>query len=178
MPLCLWDTDTHSRAKQNRCACHFYVPFWNNRKAKDTMECQHQKMERSRLPRYWLLHTTQTLGLLGKLLGVSPDKNLANCILCCSTPYFHLSFMCLVNLILLFKHLWCHHGVCYPGALYLDGGIEQAERVFGESLYDDNPELLDIWSNLPPHPLEASIYTTRMLRGLRTFLFYCKKMIP
>jgi len=45
--------------------------------------------------------------------------------------------------------------MCVSGALYLDGGIELADRVFGETLWQGEPELLDIWQNPPPHPLVA-----------------------
>lgn len=40
------------------------------------------------------------------------------------------------------------------GALFLDGGIEVADKVFGETLFKNEPHLLDIWVNYPPHPLQ------------------------
>ncbi|KAI1289412.1 Ribonuclease 3 [Halotydeus destructor] len=40
------------------------------------------------------------------------------------------------------------------GALFLDGGIDVADRVFCFALFGDNPGLLDIWVNYPRHPLQ------------------------
>lgn len=40
------------------------------------------------------------------------------------------------------------------GALFLDGGIEAADRVFGEVLFEDDSILLQVWQNYPPHPLQ------------------------
>lgn len=58
----------------------------------------------------------------------------------------------------------CHHSElkhamanCFEalmGALFLDGGIDVADRVFGKTFYGDSPELLDIWVNYPKHPLQ------------------------
>ncbi|XP_075231258.1 ribonuclease 3 drosha [Lycorma delicatula] len=40
------------------------------------------------------------------------------------------------------------------GALFLDGGIEVADKVFGETLFKTDSELLEVWVNYPPHPLQ------------------------
>lgn len=40
------------------------------------------------------------------------------------------------------------------GALYLDGGIKIVDRVFSETLFKEYPDLLNVWINLPPHPLQ------------------------
>ncbi|XP_069695951.1 ribonuclease 3 isoform X4 [Periplaneta americana] len=40
------------------------------------------------------------------------------------------------------------------GALFLDGGIEVADKVFAETLFKQDPDLLDVWVNYPPHPLQ------------------------
>ncbi|XP_044262279.1 ribonuclease 3 isoform X2 [Tribolium madens] len=40
------------------------------------------------------------------------------------------------------------------GALFLDGGINVVDRVFSETLFKVNPDLLEVWMNLPPHPLQ------------------------
>lgn len=40
------------------------------------------------------------------------------------------------------------------GALFLDGGIEAADKVFGEVLFEDDKILLNVWQNYPPHPLQ------------------------
>lgn len=41
------------------------------------------------------------------------------------------------------------------GALFLDGGIDVADKVFGKTLLFHNDEgLLNEWVNYPPHPLQ------------------------
>ena len=35
----------------------------------------------------------------------------------------------------------------------LDGGLEQADKVFSMCLFDE-PDLLDTWENVPEHPLQ------------------------
>ncbi|VVC38475.1 Ribonuclease III domain,Double-stranded RNA-binding domain,Ribonuclease III [Cinara cedri] len=40
------------------------------------------------------------------------------------------------------------------GAIFLDGGIEAADCVFGKILYKDSPEHFRIWVNYPKHPLQ------------------------
>uniref|UniRef100_A0A1B6EBR2 RNase III domain-containing protein n=1 Tax=Clastoptera arizonana TaxID=38151 RepID=A0A1B6EBR2_9HEMI len=40
------------------------------------------------------------------------------------------------------------------GALFLDGGIEVADKVFGETLFKGESELLREWVDYPPHPLQ------------------------
>jgi ribonuclease-3 len=40
------------------------------------------------------------------------------------------------------------------GALYLDGGIDVADRVFSETYFAKHKHLLDVWTNYPPHPLQ------------------------
>ena len=40
------------------------------------------------------------------------------------------------------------------GALFLDGGIEVADRIFAETLFKDENDLLNIWVNYPRHPLQ------------------------
>ncbi|KAL3289704.1 hypothetical protein HHI36_023104 [Cryptolaemus montrouzieri] len=39
------------------------------------------------------------------------------------------------------------------GALFLDGGIDVADKVFSETLFKDS-DLLSVWANLPLHPLQ------------------------
>lgn len=39
------------------------------------------------------------------------------------------------------------------GALFLDQDIEVADKVFSQTLFME-PELLDVWMNYPPHPLQ------------------------
>nr|XP_031849478.1 ribonuclease 3 [Nomia melanderi] len=40
------------------------------------------------------------------------------------------------------------------GSLFLDGGIEVADRVFGETLFKDEEDLMKVWVNYPKHPLQ------------------------
>ncbi|KAK7873256.1 hypothetical protein R5R35_011330 [Gryllus longicercus] len=41
------------------------------------------------------------------------------------------------------------------GALFLDGGIGVADKVFSETLFGHNTDLLEVWVDLPPHPLQV-----------------------
>ena len=43
------------------------------------------------------------------------------------------------------------------GSLFLDGGVSVTDRVFGEVLFKDTPELLHVWSHLPRHPLQVAL---------------------
>lgn len=52
------------------------------------------------------------------------------------------------------KHAMANCFEALMGALFLDGGIAVADRVFGKTFYKDSPELLDIWVNYPKHPLQ------------------------
>ncbi|XP_046403440.1 ribonuclease 3 isoform X2 [Ischnura elegans] len=40
------------------------------------------------------------------------------------------------------------------GALFLDGGIDVADKVFAETLFKTDEDLLDVWVNYPLHPLQ------------------------
>ena len=40
------------------------------------------------------------------------------------------------------------------GALFLDGEIPVADKVFSNTLFINEKELLDVWVNYPPHPLQ------------------------
>ncbi|XP_031346372.1 ribonuclease 3 isoform X2 [Photinus pyralis] len=40
------------------------------------------------------------------------------------------------------------------GALFLDGGIEVADKVFSNTLFKSDPDLFDVWMKLPRHPLQ------------------------
>ncbi|XP_054279725.1 ribonuclease 3 [Macrosteles quadrilineatus] len=40
------------------------------------------------------------------------------------------------------------------GALFLDGGIEVADKVFGQALFKEHTNLLEVWVDYPPHPLQ------------------------
>ena len=52
------------------------------------------------------------------------------------------------------KHAMANCLEALMGALFLDGGIDLADRVFGEVLFDDDEGLLHTWINLPRHPLQ------------------------
>ncbi|RWS31361.1 ribonuclease 3-like protein [Leptotrombidium deliense] len=40
------------------------------------------------------------------------------------------------------------------GALFLDGDIDVADKVFSNTLFGDEPALLDTWVNYPKHPIQ------------------------
>ncbi len=40
------------------------------------------------------------------------------------------------------------------GAIYLDGGIDQADKVFAHALFGAEPDLNQIWTDFDPHPLQ------------------------
>ncbi|KAF4526532.1 hypothetical protein B566_EDAN005899 [Ephemera danica] len=40
------------------------------------------------------------------------------------------------------------------GALFLDGGIDVADKVFAITFFNDDPDNLDVWINCPKHPLQ------------------------
>ncbi|XP_008547319.1 ribonuclease 3 [Microplitis demolitor] len=40
------------------------------------------------------------------------------------------------------------------GSLFLDGGISVADRVFGETLFQEEESLASVWVNYPKHPLQ------------------------
>lgn len=52
------------------------------------------------------------------------------------------------------KHAMANCFEALMGAIFLDGGIEMADRVFGKTFFKDSSELLDIWVNYPKHPLQ------------------------
>lgn len=52
------------------------------------------------------------------------------------------------------KHAMANCFEALMGALFLDGGIDIADRVFGKTFYKTSPEYLDIWVNYPKHPLQ------------------------
>ncbi|KAL4219635.1 hypothetical protein ACF0H5_022207 [Mactra antiquata] len=50
------------------------------------------------------------------------------------------------------KHAMANCFEAFLGALFMDGGIKLADRVFSETLFKEE-DLLDTWVNTPPHPL-------------------------
>ncbi len=59
--------------------------------------------------------------------------------------------------------------MCFSGALFLDGGIELADRVFGQVLFDAGDELLQTWMSMPPHPLQV---ISKIMHGTLTIWFH------
>ncbi|VDM60732.1 unnamed protein product [Angiostrongylus costaricensis] len=41
------------------------------------------------------------------------------------------------------------------GAIYLDGGIEECDRIFAEAMFGDDPMVKMLWLNVPEHPLKV-----------------------
>jgi len=41
------------------------------------------------------------------------------------------------------------------GAIFLDGGIDLADRVFGDAMFGAEPDLWSTWKDLPQHPLQT-----------------------
>lgn len=52
------------------------------------------------------------------------------------------------------KHAMANCFEALMGAIFLDGGVNVVDRVFGKTFYRNSPELLDIWVNYPKHPLQ------------------------
>lgn len=52
------------------------------------------------------------------------------------------------------KHAMANCFEALMGALFLDGGIGVADRVFGRTFYRNSDELHNIWVNYPKHPLQ------------------------
>ncbi|XP_063972523.1 ribonuclease 3 [Diachasmimorpha longicaudata] len=52
------------------------------------------------------------------------------------------------------KHAMANCFEALMGSLFLDGGIEVADRVFGETLFQNECDLLSVWVNYPRHPLQ------------------------
>lgn len=75
------------------------------------------------------------------------------------------------------KHAMANCFEALMGALFLDGGIDVADRVFGRTFYRDSEELHDIWVNYPKHPLQQQepdgdrkwIKTLPLLQKLTSF---------
>ena len=42
-------------------------------------------------------------------------------------------------------------------ALFLDGGIDEADRIFGMALFGNDERLHKVWTNLPLHPLQVRL---------------------
>ena len=40
------------------------------------------------------------------------------------------------------------------GAIFLDGGINEADKVFAQALFGSEPELYKTWTKFDPHPLQ------------------------
>ena len=40
------------------------------------------------------------------------------------------------------------------GAIYLDGGIDEADKVFARALFGSEPQLHETWTKFDQHPLQ------------------------
>ena len=70
--------------------------------------------------------------------------------------HFYMIFNGPINVYICFKGLMLRKYrkyLYFPGALFLDGGVPLADKVFSKALFQTEDDLLDIWSALPPHPL-------------------------
>ena len=56
------------------------------------------------------------------------------------------------------KHAMANAFEALMGAIFLDGGLEEGDKIFGRALFDPNDEasLYYVWSNPPKHPLQVS----------------------
>ena len=41
------------------------------------------------------------------------------------------------------------------GAIFLDCGVELADKVFSDAMFGAEPDLFETWSDLPLHPLQT-----------------------
>lgn len=57
------------------------------------------------------------------------------------------------------KHAMANAFEAVMGALFLDGGVDVVDRVYGNALFlpDEESELNHVWFNLKKHPLQVSI---------------------
>jgi hypothetical protein len=55
------------------------------------------------------------------------------------------------------------------GALFIDGGIEVADRVFADALFGDDEALYHAWTNLPKHPLQVIYLLQQSINYQNTF---------
>ncbi|XP_016095451.1 ribonuclease 3-like isoform X2 [Sinocyclocheilus grahami] len=50
------------------------------------------------------------------------------------------------------------------GAVYLEGGLEEAKQLFGRLLFNSE-ELRDVWLNYPPHPLQEPLTDRQLIES-------------
>ncbi|CAG0884564.1 unnamed protein product [Darwinula stevensoni] len=52
------------------------------------------------------------------------------------------------------RHALANSYEAVMAALFLDGGLQVADRIFSETLFQGEMDLLEVWNNLPLHPLQ------------------------
>ncbi|KAH7726595.1 DROSHA protein [Aphelenchoides avenae] len=55
-----------------------------------------------------------------------------------------------------FRHAMANAFEAMMAAIYLDGGINECDRIFADALYGDDPEAFKVWTDLKEHPLKAA----------------------
>ncbi len=65
--------------------------------------------------------------------------------------YAHGSDLCHTSEL---RHAMANCFEAVMGAVFLDAGITEADRLFGEALFGADPQLHAIWTKLEHHPLQ------------------------
>lgn len=54
------------------------------------------------------------------------------------------------------RHAMANAFEALMAAVFLDAGLEECDRIFGKALFKNEPHLLEIWNQLPEHPLKRT----------------------
>lgn len=82
----------------------------------------------------------QHLAILAEILGL--EKYML---------YAHGSDLCHDSEL---RHAMANCFEALMGAIYLDGGIDEADKVYAHALFGAEPKLYQTWTNFDPHPLQ------------------------